>query len=91
MELYFRAPAFYQSMVKRLEAKKLTRALDTLRAEQSATMVIFQNEARKEALPRTQLPAACPGCSLPMRADEVDWISSARAECDYCGTVVDAA
>jgi hypothetical protein len=90
MELYSRAPAFYQTMVKRLEARKLTRALDTLRAELSAKMVIFQNEARKEALPRTQLPAACPGCSLPMRPDEVDWISSARAECDYCGTVVDA-
>lgn len=91
MELYFRAPAFYQNIVKRLEAKKLTRALDALRAEQSAKMVIFQNESRKESLPRTQLPATCPGCSLPMRPDEVDWISSARAECDYCGAVVDAA
>ncbi len=91
MELYFRAPAFYQSIVKRLEAKRLTRALDTLRAEQSAKMVIFQTEARKESLPRTQLPATCPGCGLPMRPDEVDWISSARAECDYCGIVVDAA
>lgn len=90
LELYFRAPSFYMTLLKRAEAKKLTRLIDTMRTEFSSKMVIYTGESRKETLPRSQLPATCPGCALPMRPDEVDWISPARAECDYCGTVVDA-
>jgi hypothetical protein len=38
--------------------------------------------------PRGHLPPTCPQCGGPLRADEVDWIDSASAECPYCGSGV---
>lgn len=45
-----------------------------------------------------RLPAKCPGCGAPVRADEVDWITpdaspnapatESAAECPYCGSVL---
>lgn len=45
-----------------------------------------------------RLPAKCPGCGAPVRADEVDWITpdssqnapatEPSAECPYCGSVL---
>lgn len=40
-----------------------------------------------------QLPARCPSCNAPVRADEVTWAGGAGrgrsvAECAYCGTVL---
>jgi len=45
-----------------------------------------------------RLPAKCPGCGAPVRADEVDWITpdssqnapatAPSAECPYCGSVL---
>lgn len=90
LDLVFRGPAFYNALLKRIEAKKQTRLLDALRGAYSARVVILSNEARKESLPTGALPATCPGCGIAMRNDTVDWINRARAECDFCGTVVDA-
>jgi hypothetical protein len=90
LRLYHRAPSFYQAVAKAAESRRATRLLDALRTEFSAQVVVFTAESRKDALPASRLPAACPGCGLPMRADVVDWITDARAECDYCGTVMDA-
>jgi hypothetical protein len=36
------------------------------------------------------LPTHCPGCGGPVRADEVDWIDEATAECNWCGNPVRA-
>ena len=38
--------------------------------------------------PRGHLPPTCLQCGGPLRADEVDWIDSASAECPYCGSGV---
>jgi tetratricopeptide (TPR) repeat protein len=37
-----------------------------------------------------RLPARCPSCNGPVRADEVVWINSQSAECVYCGSVIQA-
>jgi hypothetical protein len=34
------------------------------------------------------LPAACPNCAGPLRADEADWIDAASVECPWCGSTV---
>jgi hypothetical protein len=34
------------------------------------------------------LPAQCPSCLGPVRADEVDWINESTVECAYCGTPI---
>jgi hypothetical protein len=90
LDLEHRAVGVYNVLIKQFEARKLTRALDGLRTSHSHKIVILTGEMRKRALPPRKLPETCPGCSIPMRAEAVDWINDARAECDYCGTVVDA-
>ncbi len=41
-----------------------------------------------------KLPARCPSCNAPVRADEVTWAGEGRgrpvAECAYCGSVLQA-
>jgi hypothetical protein len=90
LEMTWRARAFYDGFVKLLTGLKLSKALDAVRSEYSQKIVIWSDMAQRDPLPSSRLPAACPSCTLPMRADEVDWISKTRAECDYCGIVVDA-
>jgi hypothetical protein len=90
LDLYHRAVGFYMTLTQAVEARKLARTLDALRTEFSHQAVILTGEMRKYPLPARKLPTYCPGCDLPMRTDAVDWITPMRAECDYCGTVVDA-
>lgn len=50
-----------------------------------------QAEARSGAPARKPvLPTHCPGCGGPVRANEVDWIDEATAECNWCGSAVRA-
>jgi hypothetical protein len=37
---------------------------------------------------RGTLPARCPSCNAPARADEVAWIDQSSAECAYCGAAI---
>ena len=37
---------------------------------------------------RPQLPIHCPSCGGPIRADDVEWLDAATAECPYCGSGV---
>lgn len=37
---------------------------------------------------RPLLPTSCPECGGPIRADDVDWIDEATAECNWCGTAL---
>lgn len=90
LRLYHRAPAFYQELLKAAEAQKLVKLADALRMKFSSRIVVFAAEARKESLPGATLPSTCPGCGIPIQPDVVDWITDARAECDFCGTVMDA-
>lgn len=34
------------------------------------------------------LPTHCPGCGAPLRADEVEWLDEATAQCAFCGSPV---
>ncbi len=36
------------------------------------------------------LPTHCPRCGAPVHPAEVDWIDQNTAECDYCGTTLQA-
>ena len=49
------------------------------------TPPIIQTPAR-----RPILPTHCPSCGGAVRADEVEWLDEATAECDYCGSPVRA-
>jgi hypothetical protein len=90
LRLYHRAPSFYLALLKAAEVSKLTRLVDALRTEFSSPIVVYTAEARKESFPATALPVTCPGCGMATRPDLVDWISDERAECDFCGAVMDA-
>ena len=34
------------------------------------------------------LPVSCPGCGVPIRSDQVDWVDEITAECPYCGKIM---
>jgi hypothetical protein len=38
---------------------------------------------------RETLPTECPECDAPIKYDEVKWVGPRRAECPYCGNVVE--
>jgi hypothetical protein len=39
---------------------------------------------------RAALPTNCPGCGAPLRPDDVEWRDAVTAECDYCGSLIQA-
>ncbi len=43
----------------------------------------FKTEGKKP-----MLPTHCPSCGAAVRADEVEWLDEATAECAYCGSPV---
>ncbi|MFX0168244.1 MAG: hypothetical protein ACFE89_02705 [Candidatus Hodarchaeota archaeon] len=44
---------------------------------------------RERHLIRESLPEECPECDAPLKYNEVKWVGPRRAECPYCGNVVD--
>jgi hypothetical protein len=38
---------------------------------------------------RETLPIECPECDAPLKYNEVKWVGPRRAECPYCGNVVE--
>ena len=37
---------------------------------------------------KVRLPALCPACGGPLHVEDVEWISTTRAECSFCGSAV---
>ncbi len=52
--------------------------------------VTFPQLSRRERrVIRESLPTECPECDAPLKYNEVKWVGPRRAECPYCGNVVD--
>jgi D-tyrosyl-tRNA(Tyr) deacylase len=49
-----------------------------------------KRDATAEPAQHGTLPAKCPACLAPVRADEVEWIDETSAECAFCGTTLKA-
>lgn len=47
------------------------------------------SRSRTRHLVRETLPTECPECDAPIKYDEVKWVGPRRAECPYCGNVVE--
>ena len=47
------------------------------------------NSHHERRFVRESLPAECPECNAPLKYNEVKWVGPRRAECPYCGNVVD--
>jgi hypothetical protein len=59
-----------------------------LRAEITALLGSAETAVPSPPPQQGTLPAKCPSCNAPARADEVDWIDNDSAECVYCGSVI---
>jgi hypothetical protein len=81
-------PAITEAMRTR-NMKAEAQALEVEFADQLQAVSAFQEEdpARRE---RLHLPPKCPYCGGIIHPAEVDWIGEAAAQCDYCGSVVEA-
>jgi hypothetical protein len=75
-------------LVERMHDKGYREQAVDLRAETAALLGAVQ-PATAPVL-RGMLPAKCPSCGAPARADEVTWIDDRSAECCYCGSVIQA-
>jgi len=75
-------------MVQAFEERRHHEQAITLRAEFAALLGSTQAAAPTD--PHAALPAQCPSCSGPVRADQVTWIDAQSAECAYCGSTIQA-
>ncbi len=48
-----------------------------------------QEPAGTPGQPRPRLPLKCPFCGATVNPDEVEWVDEGRAECAYCGSVIE--
>jgi hypothetical protein len=88
-----RAVRVLQRMTAALRARGFNAQADALEQEARARMAevgldLASVPPEPIPQPRGHLPSTCPQCGGPLRADEVDWIDPASAECPYCGSVV---
>jgi tetratricopeptide (TPR) repeat protein len=74
-------------MVDDLEKRGYYDQAVALRAEITALLGSVDAAAPSPSQ-RGTLPAKCPSCNAPARADEVDWVDNSSAECVYCGSVI---
>jgi hypothetical protein len=85
------AHALLARMLGLLERKHYYEQAVDLRAEGTALLGAKPRAAAaRDVAQRPALPAKCPSCQTPLRADELEWIDAQRAECVYCGAVVRA-
>ncbi|MBN1937411.1 MAG: hypothetical protein JW934_22330 [Anaerolineae bacterium] len=79
-----RARAVVPRLTKALEEKGFYAEAVSLRAEIEALLA----GSSRQAAPPAQLPARCPSCNGPVRADEVEWIDARSAVCVFCGSTI---
>jgi hypothetical protein len=82
-----RAQRLLAQMLRLLERKNYSEQAIELRAEGTA---LLGARVQPAPAPQTALPESCPACNARLRSDEVEWIDAQRAECAYCGAVVEA-
>ncbi len=85
-----RAPVFYANISRKLRAKGMAAAADSLEEEFGPSLGKSARRMATGAAPAARLPVKCTQCGGPLRSDEVDWIDAHSAECPYCGSVVQA-
>ena len=76
---------FLSNILRKMQAHGMVNAVGTLRTEFDGMAAPAPGPAPAH---NVRLPAACPQCGAPLRSDEVEWIDTMSAECNYCGAVV---
>lgn len=64
----------------------------TKKRAQTQPIMFSQNvrpSRRERRILRESLPSECPECDAPLKYNEVRWVGPHRAECPYCGNVVE--
>jgi hypothetical protein len=59
---------------------------ESLRSELELELRDLDTLTAEVAPAASHLPGRCPQCGGPVQADEVEWIASTQALCDYCGS-----
>jgi hypothetical protein len=84
-----RAPRFYASIGRKLRARNMPKAADSLQTEFGQQVGLLPQPPAQPQVPGQQrLPPTCSQCGAPARGDEVEWINQYSAECIYCGSVI---
>ena len=80
---------FFTNITNKMSSYNMTDAVKTLQDEFGQKISAAPAPALKPEPPKSaRLPAACPKCGAPVHSTEVNWIDDQRAECIYCGSVL---
>ena len=84
-----RTPRFYANIERKLRARNLGKAADSLQAEFGKQVgSLPQPQVQPQVPGQQRLPPTCPQCGTPVRGDEIEWINQYSAECIFCGSVI---
>lgn len=70
--------------LRRLDQEELAQKI-----EQEFADSIKEHEQPAVPQQHAVLPSTCPKCGAVVRPDELEWLDTSRAYCDYCGTVLE--
>jgi hypothetical protein len=88
-EMVERTPRFYANIERKLRARNMSKAADTLQVEFGKQVGSLPQPPAQPQVPGQQrLPSTCSQCGAPVRGDEVEWINQYSAECIYCGSII---
>lgn len=84
-----RLPIVAGSILAEMRSRGLTAEADALEAKVRRALGV-QALALQPAVPeaRPQLPPKCPQCGGTVHPQEVEWVDSGSAVCDYCGSIL---
>ena len=85
-----RLPIVAGSILAEMRARGLTAEADALEIKVRRALGVQALAPQPAASgPRPQLPPKCPQCGGTVHPQEVEWIDSGSAVCDYCGSVLE--
>jgi hypothetical protein len=84
-----RSPRFYANIERKMHARNMSKAADTLQAEFGKQVGSLPQPPAQPQVPGQQrLPPTCAQCGAPVRGDEIEWINQYSAQCIYCGSII---
>jgi hypothetical protein len=88
LQMVQRAPVFYGNIHRKLVNRGMTKAAEALANEFASKIGPLPTQAPPSGRQVARLPTNCPKCGAPVRSQEVNWIDTITAECDYCGSLI---
>ena len=88
LDLRDRTPIFYTNIMRKLNARGMKAAADSLKGEFEGKVGPLIPQVVPTLAQSRHLPEMCPHCGAPIISTEIEWIDERSAVCSYCGNVI---